>query len=536
MLNGVPGRWINCKNGLRQGDPLSPYLFLSVAELLRCLIVDDSGEGRLRHPLADYLPCRIIQYADDTLIILPADPLQVARLRSVLDTFSRATGLEINFHKSTFVPIHVPPSRATHLASILECSISAFPQNYLGLPLSDHKLPASALEFLATKITKQIPGWRTSLIPIGGRLTLSTAVLSALPLHAMSVLPLQKGVVAKMDRPRRAMLWKAAAVCSGGDCQVAWDFVCRLRSEGGLGVVDFGLQNTCLLLKTLHSLFSGRDTPWTRWVRRSYMCSCPQPSTPSWRHFESLVPLYRSITRVAPVDGATTSLWHDSWTPLGPLVAALPSAFSHCLEPDMMLAAAVSGGSIPTQRQLSVQAVAELTYLHSRVREAQLAAGPDRHLVALGCSTEFRSGDVYRALHASGCVVPHNDLNWVNFAPPKVRVFFWILRLERTRTRAHLHRVGCVPVSDCPFCNSVVEDIPHVFVRCPRLSAVWATKPEPLTPCGPRRAVAGSPCPLPRATPSSSPSCGPFGNHTTAWCSTVSCSLALGSSPWSWST
>ena len=220
-------------------------------------------------------------------------------------------------------------------------------------------MPASALEFLATKITKQIPGWRTSLIPIGGRLTLSTAVLSALPLHAMSVLLLPKGVVAKMDRPRRAMLWKAAAVCSGGDCQVAWDFVCRLRSEGGLGVVDFGLQNTCLLLKTLHSLFSGRDTPWTRWVRRSYMCSCPQPSTPSWRHFESLVPLYRSITRVAPVDGATTSLWHDSWTPLGPLVAVLPSTFSHCLVPDMMLVAAISAGSIPTQRRLSILAVAD---------------------------------------------------------------------------------------------------------------------------------------------------------------------------------
>jgi hypothetical protein len=120
---------------------------------------------------------------------------------------------------------------------------------------------ASALEFLAAKIYKKISGWRLSLIPIGGRLTLATAVLSALPLFAMSVLPLPKGVLAKMDRPRRALVWKAAATCSGGDCQVAWDFVCRLREEGGLGVVDFALQNTCLLLKVLHGLLFGRDTP-----------------------------------------------------------------------------------------------------------------------------------------------------------------------------------------------------------------------------------------------------------------------------------
>ena len=46
---------------------------------------------------------------------------------------------------------------------------------------------------------------------------------------------------------------------------------------GGLGVVDLELQNTSLLLKNLHVLFNGRDTPWTRWVWRSYLCSCPEP-------------------------------------------------------------------------------------------------------------------------------------------------------------------------------------------------------------------------------------------------------------------
>jgi hypothetical protein len=74
----------------------------------------------------------------------------------------------------------------------------------MGLPLSDHKLPASALEFLSVKISKRIPGWRTSLLPIGGRLTLTNVVLSALPSFAMSVLPIPRGTLAKMGKPRRA--------------------------------------------------------------------------------------------------------------------------------------------------------------------------------------------------------------------------------------------------------------------------------------------------------------------------------------------
>jgi hypothetical protein len=70
--------------------------------------------------------------------------------------------------------------------------------------------------------------------------------------------------------------------------------------------------------------------------------------------------------------------------------------------------------------------------------------------------------------------VPHQELNWGNFAPRKMRVFFWILRLGKTRMRAHLFRLGCVPSSDYPFCPGLLEDVRLMFVQCPRLAAVWA--------------------------------------------------------------
>ena len=139
------------------------------------------------------------------------------------------------------------------------------------------------------------------------------AVLSALPSLAMSVLPIPKGTVAKMDRPRRDMFWEASQSCSGGDCLVSWDTPCRLRSEGRLGLLDLGVQYTCLLLKVVDKLLSGAVNPWTTWVLRWYMAGgSPPPSTPMWKCFSNLVPLLRSLTSVRVGGGENTSLWHEN--------------------------------------------------------------------------------------------------------------------------------------------------------------------------------------------------------------------------------
>ncbi|KAK1630336.1 hypothetical protein QYE76_004651 [Lolium multiflorum] len=77
-----------------------------------------------------------------------------------------------------------------------------------------------------------------------------------------------------------------------------------------------------------------------------------------------------------------------------------------------------------------------MEFVHACLSRISLAASPDVRFFALGPSADFSTGCVYRALHSSGCIVPGQDVNWDCFAPLKVKVFFWIMRLQKTRTRA----------------------------------------------------------------------------------------------------
>jgi hypothetical protein len=101
----------------------------------------------------------VLQYADDTLIILRADPGAADRLKEILDNFANATGLVINFTKSTLVPMSVDDDLLASATAALGCSVEGFPQTYLGLPLSCDKLNIDAFTPLIAKADKFLSGW-----------------------------------------------------------------------------------------------------------------------------------------------------------------------------------------------------------------------------------------------------------------------------------------------------------------------------------------------------------------------------------------
>lgn len=195
LLNGVPGKRFSCKRGVRQGDPLSPLLFVLGADLLQSILNNAKEQGQLQLPIQinhnqDF---PIIQYADDTLIIMDGCPLQLLHLKYLLQSFATSTGLKVNFNKSMMVPINISEERIQQLAQTFGCSIGKMPFTYLGLPLGLTKPRFEEFLPMVSRCERRLLS-TSNLLSEAGRLQLTNSIFSALPMFHMSTLLLPKSV------------------------------------------------------------------------------------------------------------------------------------------------------------------------------------------------------------------------------------------------------------------------------------------------------------------------------------------------------
>jgi hypothetical protein len=100
---------------------------------------------------------------------------------------------------------------------------------------------------------------------------------------------------------------------------------------------------------------------------------------------------------------------------LGPLSVALPATFSHCLCPLTTIADAMESGvvEIPLVHRVSAASSGEMEFVRAFLSRISLTTSPDVRTVAVGPSTNFATGYVYRALHSSDCIVPGQDADGV---------------------------------------------------------------------------------------------------------------------------
>jgi len=270
LLNGVPGKVFHCRKGVRQGDPLSPLLFVLATDFLQTILNHARASGQLSLPLNllsdhDFL---ILQYADDTLIFMKGDLPQLTHLKQLLADFAEASGLRVNFEKSMMVPINIDDAKLNSLASSFGCSKGTLPFTYLGLPLSLCKPSVADFWPLVSKCERRMVAF-SSFLSEAGRLELTNAILTALPTFAMSCFLFPKTVVKQIDKYRKHCLWRGSDINSRKPPKAAWPMVCLPKDEGGLGVLDITIQNESLLLKHLHKFYNKAPSLGFSWFGTS---------------------------------------------------------------------------------------------------------------------------------------------------------------------------------------------------------------------------------------------------------------------------
>jgi hypothetical protein len=131
-LNGDHGQRICHARGVRQGDPLSPLLFVIVMEALNAMLAK-ADERHLLSPLKlKAVTFRVSLYADDVVVFLQPTVRELSVAKSILRCFEGATGIATNRGKCSLTPIRCSEDHIQEALSCFQCKLANFPCKYLG--------------------------------------------------------------------------------------------------------------------------------------------------------------------------------------------------------------------------------------------------------------------------------------------------------------------------------------------------------------------------------------------------------------------
>jgi hypothetical protein len=482
LLNGVLGRTFHCKRGVRQGDPLSPLLFVLAADFLQVLVnrAKDMGLLRLPLPIQADSDFPIVQYADDTLIIMEGDPRQLFFLKTLLYNFFESTGLKVNYNKSMIVPINISEDRLDLLARTFGCSKGSLPFTYLGLPLGVTKPKVIDFLPLVNKCERRL-GSINNMLNQAGRLQVTNVVLSSLPTFYMCTLELPKAVIKQIDKFRKNCLWRGSNINGGSFPKAAWEMVCTSKEEGGLWVIDLELQNQILLMKNLDKFFNKRDIPWVHLVWEKHYKNGRLPGIVKkgsfwWRDTVKLLPNFKKMADIQVKNGTTCFFWKDKWTNQI-LDEQFPQAHSFARNKVISVKRAFATNEITEIFNLPLSQVAFDQVINiQQIMDSTVLSEPSNDVWTYsGGATKFKSAVAYRKM------LVHNDVDqafrwvWKSFCQPKHKVFYWLLLKDRLSTRNILRRKHMALDSyNCEFCFAAVEEtVEHLFWHCPFAQHCW---------------------------------------------------------------
>jgi hypothetical protein len=193
LINGRLGRRIRHVRGLRQGDPLSPLLFVIVMDMLNALLAQADRRGEITPLPGNNIKHCASFYADDLMLFLAPTARDFGCVRQILDLFAGASGLSTNLDKCAITPIRCTQDMVHEVLAAFPCQVTEFPTKYLGAPLALSRLCRAQEQALVDKVSARIPTWKAGLLTQAGRETLTQTTLSAIPIHIAISLGYRRG-------------------------------------------------------------------------------------------------------------------------------------------------------------------------------------------------------------------------------------------------------------------------------------------------------------------------------------------------------
>ncbi|RVW72587.1 hypothetical protein VitviT2T_011580 [Vitis vinifera] len=323
LVNGSAKGWVKASRGLRQGDPLSSFLFTLVADVLSRMLLRAEERNMLEGFRVGRNRTRVshLQFADDTIFFSNTREEDLQTLKSLLLAFGHISGLKVNLDKSNIYGINLDQAHISRLAETLECKASGWPILYLGLPLGGNPRAGGFWDPVIERISRRLDGWQKAYLSFGGRITLIQSCLTHMPCYFLSLFKLPASIAAKIERLQRDFLWSGIGE-GKKDHLVRWDVMCKPKEIGGLGFGNISLRNLALLGKWLWrypregsalwhqvilSIYGSHSNGWDANTIERWSHRCP------WKAISQVFQEFSSFTRFVVGNGERIRFWEDLW-------------------------------------------------------------------------------------------------------------------------------------------------------------------------------------------------------------------------------
>ncbi|KAK2383713.1 hypothetical protein QL285_071138 [Trifolium repens] len=353
LVNGSPTNDFKVGRGLRQGDPLSPFLFLIVAEGLAGMMRRAVQIGKFKGFQVNHnVKFQILQFADDTIFMGEGNWENIWTIKSLLRGFELVSGLKINFVKSKLIGLNVEARFLEASASFLSCLSEAVPFKFLGIPVGANPRRQATWKPVVDAMTKRLNSWSSRILSYGGRITLINSVLASLPLYYFSFFKAPSCVIKQLVKIQRNFLWGGGL----GDmqlCWVKWDQICLPKEQGGLGVKNLAIFNKALLGKWKWRVLFEGDAVWSDLLHFRYghlpsnlmaggTLSNDVKSSLWWRDIigldrESNENWFLDNTSCRVGDGKTIGFWRFKWFGDQPFRDLFPDLFAKEARKDSLI-------------------------------------------------------------------------------------------------------------------------------------------------------------------------------------------------------
>eukprot|EP00253_Pinus_taeda_P006873 PITA_06873 len=462
LVNGAPSAPLSPSKGIRQGDPLSPFLFVILMEGLSRLIAKKKAEGQIRglQPIRSSPATTHQQFVDDTMLHGTPTVKEALAYRDILNLFNKASGMEINFSKSTIFFFNTHQAIQSHLSRLLGFKIGSLPSRYLGAPLT-------------------LKPWQ-----------------KAIPQYMLSISPALEGILDQMRSIQRSFLWSGNSEKKNW-LLVAWKKLRKPKDKGGMNLVDPSVVNRICGAKIWWMWISDINLPWATLWKEKYrpnssnlelirMQETPNGS-PTWNHAQANRSIVQNYSFWEIRNGSQALLWEDAWQQSPKLDTPLLQPLKQHTQNEGNFR--VNQYWNPTSEDLEwrewtifnpthnedIQETIQALNQQILKRKIRMAAENDKLRWGPKGNRDFSLKEARSIIEREEQpdIMPWTDKVWDSLQWPKIRTFLWLLMQKKTLTWENLLKKGFRGPSRCPMCLKEAETMNHLFNSCDWASQLW---------------------------------------------------------------